>query len=338
MRKTANLPSNEDIIYAVNKWVISLSELAWAIQNRLNNTLVWDIPLEALPLISGFKTLPDEAEIKKFNEIEEYINNTSPLRKNSNKPTLQESNWKKYLVLWQEDIFEVIKQKWTIYIAHHPIKDTHIVYKFLWEESNQNTSLLWWIDKIDETEIDGYYKVIFWGKKPPLRFTDHRTWKVFLLDLWAQKEITKVSYFYIWENWETQYLWDFEQIWELKKHWNAVFFTWQNLYRKPEIVVHNWTQIKTIPYWYENARNSQSWRHLLHIIYTDTRKQYTSSLFDLDKMVFIFEYADEFDPRMHFPKDNVWTFEDKISWAFHKPRKWFGKVLWDKITRHEGIL
>lgn len=118
-----NSPSNEDILRAIDNWIITLSEVTWAIKTKIDNTLVSDIPLKALPLIKKYKTQPLPAETKRFRKVEEYINNIGSLRNNSNKPTLQESNWKTYLVLWQDDIFEVIKQKWPIYIAYHPIKD-----------------------------------------------------------------------------------------------------------------------------------------------------------------------------------------------------------------------
>lgn len=131
MEKSTNSPSNQDILWAIEDWIITLSEVLWAIKTKLNNTLVSDLPLESLPLIKKFKTQPHPAETKKINRIEQYINDTSHLRNIFNKPTLKEVNWKMYLVLWQDDIFEVRKQKWPIFIAYHPIKDMYIVYKFL---------------------------------------------------------------------------------------------------------------------------------------------------------------------------------------------------------------
>lgn len=321
--------SNSDILKAVKKWTIPLSELTWAIQNKLNNTLVWDVPIEVLSLIEDFKTPPHQAETKRFLKIQEYINNINQLRNNSNKPTLQEVNWKTYLVLWQDDIFEVKKQKWPIYIVYHPIKDIYIVYNFLWEDSDQNTILLWWLDSIEETDIESYYKVS----------SSHEQVFTYLAWTFEEKEvITEVSYYYIWENWETQYFWDYRILWELQKHWSAVFFVWQDISYNREIVIHNWDKTEMIPGWYEHTRKSKSWKHLLYISYNFPWNNVTSSLFDLDKMEFIFEWANRFNFNISFPENDVWTFEDEISWEFHKEREWLARLLGKKVIKHNAVL
>lgn len=327
--------SNSDILWAVESWIITLSELAWAVKTRLNNTLVWDLPLEALPLIKKFKTPPHNAKTERFWVVEEYINNINQLRNNSNKLTLQEINWITYLVLWQDDIFEVKKQKWPIYIAYHPIKDMYIVYKFLWEDSDQNTRLLWWLNRIDETEIGWYYFTEFAEKKEPLRLQDIQSWIVHELDLWVD---TEVGYYYIWENWETKYFWDFRRVWDLKKHWNAVFFSWKTTDYYNELVIHNLDKVIEIPDWFENARKSKSGRNLLHILYNFPWNNSTNSLVDLDQMEFIFEWANRFNFKISLPENDVWTFEDEISWEFHEKRKWMARIFWKKVTRNNTTL
>jgi len=329
MEYSSNKLSQQDILSSVEDWVLSLSELSSAIRNKLDKTLVWDIPLESIPMIEEFKELPWKNEIKKFQKIEDYLNNISHLRNESSKPILKESNWKTYLVLWQDDIFEVIEQKWPTYIAYHPVRQIYIVYNFVSEDSDENTILLWWLDSIDEMEIDWYYKVS----------SSHE--EVFIYLNWIFKEkqiIIESSYYYIWENWETQDFWNFRRVWELQKHWNAVFFIWEDISYNRKIVIYNWDKIKPIPDWYENTRKSKSGRNLLHILYNFPGDNTISALFDLDKMEFIFEWANRFNFNISFPDDDVWTFEDEISWEFHEKREWFARLLGKRVTRHNATL
>lgn len=325
--------SKNDILEAAEDWVISLSELTLAIQDRLNNTLVWDTPIKALPIIQKIKTPTTTKETDRLNEVETYLNNTADLRSNSNKPTLQESNWVVYLALWEDNIFEVREQRWDVYIAYHPIKQMYIVYKFLWEDSDQNTSLLWWLNSIDKTNIDWYYK---FNSSRNIEFSS--PWSVF----W-RSDVKKheTSYYFISENWETQSFWDYKSVSELKKHWKAVFFTWYTSWVEDDLlVIHNWDKVEKIPSWWNVTRKSVSWKNLLWIQYNlwNNNKDTKHTLIDLDNMNIIFEQADKFTFNVWDSENGVWTFEDEISWEFYEKRQWVAKLLWKKVIRYSTVL
>lgn len=204
-----------------------------------------------------------------------------------------------------------------------------IIYKFLWEDSDQNTCLLWWLNKVDETNIEWYYVV---------SSSHEQIYRYFAWSLKEKEIITKVGYHFIWENWENKNFWDFRKVWKLEKHWNAVFFSWESIDHGRVIVIHNWDKVKTILDWFKNTRKSKSWKHLLHIAYNFPSDFSTSSLFDLDTMEFIFEWANRFNFNIHFPENDVWTFENEISWEFHEERKWLAKLLWKKVIKHNAVL
>lgn len=338
MNDSSNKLSQKDILRAIEDWVISLSELSSAIRDKLDKTLVWDVPLESISMIEEFKELPWEKEIKKFQKVEGYLKDIVNLRNESDKPTLKESNWKTYLVLWQDDIFEVIEHRWPIYIAYNPIKERYIVYKFLWEDSDQNTSLLVDIYSIEKTNIEWYYKVEFCEKMEPIRFQDKFTLEIFEISVWNEINIIGKWYYFIWENWETQDFWYFRKVWDLNRHWNTVFFNWALRNSRIYTVIHNWDIVREIPIWYGHTRKSESWRHLLHFLHNFPWNNSTNSLFDLDNMRFIFERANRFIFNISFPENDVWTFENKISWEFHKKRQWLARLLWKKVIKHSTTL
>lgn len=261
-----------------------------------------------------------------FQEIKNYLNNASNLRNNP-KSLLQKLNWETYLVLWEDDIFEVIKQRWDIYIAYHPIKQTYIVYKFLWEDSDQNTSLLSGLNSIKKTNVDGYYKVEYTRN---LEF--NKPWDVYWISDAKNHEHT---YYFIWENWETQDFWNYRNIWELRKHWNAVFFNWESYWHKKELIIHNWDKVEKIPAWHEIVRKSKSGRHLLYITYESNKgMNMTETLFDLDSMKIIFEQANRFWYKISFSEGNIWTYDNNIFWEHHEKREWVAKLLWKKVIKH----
>lgn len=331
MEKSAKSLSYQDIFETIESWVISLSQVAKEISENLNFTLVCDIPLEALPLIQKYKTIPDEAEIDRFDEVENYLTNTSSLRNNSQIQTLQESNWKTYLVFWKDDIFEVKSSKWPIYIAYHPIRQKYIVYKYFWQNSDENTSILWWLDKIEKTSVEWYYYVststekIYWYSVSPNE---------------DEEEIVteEVSYLYIWDNWESKHFWNYISVWYIYKYWNIIYFQWEGTRYNPELVLYNWEKTLTIPAWIRIIRKSKSGRNFLHMFYDSPLENTKYTLFDLDNFQFIFERADSFWFSLSFPDNWVWIFDNEISWEFYEQRKWFLKILWDKVIKHTAVL
>ncbi len=320
--------SNKDIIKTVENWTITLSEAIQAINDKLNNTTVWEVPLEALPTIEHLKTPANEQEIVRFNEVEEFLKNTASFRNDKAlEQTLQELNWKKYLVLWDDNIFEIKEQRWDVYIAYHPIKQMYIIYKFVGENSGKNTSLSWWLDNIKKTNIDWYYNI-------------SSTKTVMCSYAWSKavaEERKEYNYYYIWKWWDTKYFWDYKSVSDLKQFWNATFFKWATSNNQVfnKLVVHNWDKIEKIPNWHEIKVKSESGKHLLYLIYNlwNLYTPKTHSLFDLDAMKYIFEKADEFNINIKDWEDGIWIIWNNSNYTTREERTWFGKILWDKKTK-----
>ncbi|MDD3646016.1 MAG: hypothetical protein PHH06_01255 [Candidatus Gracilibacteria bacterium] len=325
--------SKNDILEAAEDGVISLSELTLAIQDRLNNTLVGDTPIKALPIIQKIKTPTTTKETDRLNEVETYLNNTADLRSNSNKPTLQESNGVVYLALGEDNIFEVREQRGDVYIAYHPIKQMYIVYKFLGEDSDQNTSLLGGLNSIDKTNIDGYYK---FNSSRNIEFSS--PWSVF-----GRSDVKKheTSYYFISENGETQSFGDYKSVSELKKHGKAVFFTgYTSGVEDDLLVIHNGDKVEKIPSGWNVTRKSVSGKNLLWIQYNlgNNNKDTKHTLIDLDNMNIIFEQADKFTFNVGDSENGVGTFEDEISWEFYEKRQGVAKLLGKKVIRYSTVL
>lgn len=327
--------SNKDIIETIEKWTISLSEVIQAVNEKLNKTTYWEVPLEALSTIKNIKNLPTivkmkapatEQEIARLNEVEEFLKNTASFRNNKTlEQTLQESNWKKYLVLWDDNIFEIKEQRWNIYIAYDQVKQIYIIYKFVGEKSDKNTSLLWGLKNIEKTNIDWYY--------------DISSSKIVMCSYaWSEvvpEERKESNYYYIWKWWDAKSFGDYKHVSDLQQFWNATFFKWATSNNQifNELVIHNWEEVKKIPNWHEFKFRSKNGKHLLYISYNLWNPHITTtpSLFDLDTMEFIFEKADEFKFDI---KDwweyNIWILWDNSSYTIYEKRKWLGKILWDK--------
>ena len=288
---------NEQILDSIQKWIITLWEVVKNNQKKLENTLLKDVPNMAFPMIKKLRDIPNlnSKKHKRYLEIEEYFENTSSFRNNySWKNRLDNNNWRQYLILGEDDILEVVEQKWDVYIAWHPVKQIYTVYKFLWEKFDQNTSLLWWLRSIKKTNIEWYYKI---------SNTQNRKW-----------------YYFIWNQWDVTNFWNYRDIGDLQKHWKSVFFKWFKgwLDSDDDIVVHNWDKVKRIPAWFENTRNSQSGRNLLYIMYNYGKPYSTYSLFDLDKMEFVFEWAIEHKFDVNFPECNVWIFSNRMEYTMYE--------------------
>lgn len=215
---------NKEILDWVQDWTISLSDLSDAIRKKLDSIIQEEkVPLENLPFINSFDTPPDEEMQERFNKVEQYLTNTSSLRANYNwKDSVQESNGKRYLVIDKDNIYEVIEQKWPVYVVCNQVKQTYRVYKFFWDWFLENTHLLWELDKLEKTDIEWYYKV---------------------------QEGKELGYYFIWEEGDTQYLWDYEELKYIYKFWNVVFFKWYN-WPKSDIVIYNGEKIVLLPGWY----------------------------------------------------------------------------------------
>lgn len=313
-----NLPQktvwNKEILDSVQDWTISLSDLSNAIRKNLDSILQQEkTPIENLPFIDNFNTPPDEEMQERFNKVEEYITNTSSLRANySWKDSLQESNGKKYLVIDTDNIYEVIEQKWPIYIGYNQIKQTYRVYKFLWDWFQENTHLPWELDKLEKTNIDWYYKV---------------------------QEDKELGYYYIWENGVTKYLWGYEELKGIYKLWNAVFFKWYN-WPKSDIVIYNGEKVVLLPGWYVQRMRSKNGKHMLYLIYNMWSPEVSSILFDLDMMEYILKDIDDVTfSDLDYDVYGVGNVADTIEYHTHTKRTWVvWYLLWSKKNTFTMLL
>ncbi|MDD5770602.1 MAG: hypothetical protein PHE25_06535, partial [Candidatus Gracilibacteria bacterium] len=236
-------------------------------------------------------------------------------------------NGKKYLILGDNDIFEVKEQRGDVYIAYHPIKQMYIIYKFTGENSGKNTSLLWGLNSIKSTNIDGYYnisstKIEMWsiaGGKP------------------QAEERKEYNYYYIGKGGDTKYFGDYKHVSDLQQFGNATFFKGSTNSNQVfnELVIHNGEKVKKIPNGDEIKVKSESGKHLLYILYNlaDTHIPTTHTLFDLDTMEPIFEKADEFNHKIKFLKDGSRIIGNDAFYTNREKRTGLGKMLGDKKTK-----
>ncbi len=313
MNKSEQISTNETL-EVIKNWNtdISLTEIIQTIQDKLGNTLVKDLPKEALDTIRKLKAEASEEEIKRFQKIEEYLQNISHLTTNPGINSLQEANWKTYLVLgkkenneWDQEseIYEVIEQRWVVYIWYHPLKEKYVAYRYYWEESN--ICLLNWFYSFEETDIDWCYK------------------------LWAtKKDKYYQSYYYISKDWEnTRWLGYFNIVWDLEQVWNTILFRWRIKKDNEDLIVaynpNTQNEPEHIPNWASLVKRSKSGKNLLWVQYNfaNDKEKTKHTLYDLDNMQFVFKKADEFEFELSEKDSNI--IENEISWKITKPRKLF---------------
>lgn len=300
-----------DIFEAINDWTIGLWETILEIKKRIEEAKVCDTPTGVFPIIENLRKKPSKKEKQRLDDVEKYINNTSLIRKDFrfNKPTLKESNWKQYLLLDENNILEVIEQRWNAYIVYNPITKRYDIYKDKWGDILEAFSLdIIWVERAN---IDWFFKII----KDLGCYWDWNEW-----------------YYYIYKIGEIHKLWSFKTITEdVKKFWKNFYFKWQDSTRSESIVIFNWLLIQEIDNWFDVERITQNWRHLLHITYNTWTPDIFHTLYDVDNMEFIFQKATSLDFETI---DDKWTIANKITYTTKKPREKF-KFLWDKTEKHE---
>ncbi len=299
-------PTNED-----PSTTISMHEVIVAAMKALNKKPIWEVPKEALPTIEKLKTPATLAEIIRFMDVSDFLEETVSVR-SVYKETwadyavtfepydpLVEKNWKRYIVHNNEDVYEVIEQRWNIYIAYNPLTKKYIVYKYLWEWK-KNEFLVYWITNIEETEFDWYY------------FIKYNNWEV--------------GYYYIWENWETTNLWEWDNVSKLNKFWNALCFE-SSYERRSSVIVHNWDKVEPIPFLALDYVTSINWRNFI-ITRVNELWSVRYSMFDVDKMEYVFK--DVID--INYEVQNIeWVWEKlaKMEYVTFEDRTW----LWAKLRQ-----
>lgn len=309
---------NNDVIKAINEGNISLSEVIEEVNRKLNETKIWEIQGSDLPFIEKMKTKTSESENLRFIQVDQFVKDVSEFLSDKFSETIQTKNWKRFLVLWDnnDNIYEIIEKRWKAVIAYNPITKMHIIYKYIWEKSQENDFELSGLDKVSKTHIDWYYEVTW---------TNSYWWLHFP---WDKKIVKWRNYYYIWENWDTKHLWDYKDVWDLKQFWPAVYFTSKNSYNFKKIVINNVYKTIEIPYWWTLEKKSESWKYFLHII-NNIWSQIQSekhSLYDLDLWNCIFKGADIFEYENKWDDENNQIIWNHIIWAFRKKRKflpWF---------------
>ncbi len=318
------LISNTNLLRAVDEGIITLSETSSAVIDALNSKQVSEIQKPDIAFLSKMKTPVNTEEENRFYQVEQFVIEASDFLNKNLDWTIQRKNWKRFLILENDNtqIFEIIEQRWNIIIAKNPITKMHIIYKFEWEKSDKNNHILWWLDNITKTHIDWYYEVTW----------NNSYWWIYFPN--DEKIINGKNYYYVWQNWETKHLWDFKNVWDLKQFWDTVYFEWSN-HDSKNIVIHNWSWVNKIPYWWNIPRESESWRYFLHIINNIWNQQQNEkhSLFDLCLLIYVFQNADEFT----FELKNEWWKEilwNEIEWDFKEKRRIFPWYRIKKIKQY----
>lgn len=95
-----------------------------------------------------------------------------------------------------------------------------------------------------------------------------------------------------------------------------------------EIVINNKGSVRKIPKWVIKKLQSKNWRKFLLTTHISENTDY--SLFDLDKMEFIFEKAQITRAFYENPENKENGVFSSITYYTTEERKWFWKILWKK--------
>ncbi len=302
----SNIPavSNEKIYQAVCEWEITLSEIFNDSITKIDKTLNQDIPYEALPMISKLKEplkefkfpiIGDEIryigtmaalerknkkETQRLSEVEIYLKDTSQMEESSNIPKIIIHNSTKYFSNGHGKIYKVIEHKWNTCICYNPLNQAYSVHDIL-----DNRCLIANTKLIEKTKIEWYYKI------------DNKDWTHW--------------YYFIWENWTTQYFWDLEITYSLKKYKETICIDWEYFWEK-SLKIIKWDKSEVITNHYiPDHYISKGGKNLLYI-----NIQWKYSLFNLDEMKYIFKNATDC---------NLWIEWWKIGSKIYYSHKW---ALW----------
>lgn len=307
----------QQILNSVELSEVTCSEVILQATETMNERALRDIPSQAFHTIKklrGEDGLCNKEQVR-LSEVEEYFRNIKWLKEKYKwKVKLKNIDKKQYLIVnYEDEIFEIVEKTWDVCLVYNPIKQVYSVYRLVWTDSNCVVRLVWPSQNIEKMDIDWYYKV---------HGEDYN------------------SYYYILGELNTN-LWNYKNLSKLKRHWNVVFFIWRNYLTEPkeELVIYNWSICKKIQYWYENIAISESWRNLLQINHNLWWKSYTVSLFDLDEMKFIFEWASKVHFDVKLNEHDVIILWNEVSYTISESRKGIAsKLIWPKKTKHKITL
>lgn len=289
-----------DILNAVEDWVLELSELALFMKNKIDNTLFSELNMRNLNSIRKFKSSASKYEKERFNYINEFLKNLSQFRWVKYHKTLQEINWKTYIIIDESEKYEVIEKIWSFYIAYDHIKGTTVIYRVM----------------CSKKEIIGNRSI--------RKLFDNCQWFSDDIDLWDNTDKSIIS------------IWKYKKVECLGKYWDTFLFVWELSNRTKEIIVLRWITIKKIPFWTRSIKKTSSNRTLL-FIFNHGISSYKVSLFYLDNMNYIFENADYIDTETIKSESGDEDYVKSVCWHHNKDRTWMLKGLWKKTIREKII-
>lgn len=263
--KNINTPIKEweqSIKTTIFEWIIEIWEVKKIIQNTISNKSIKEIlSLENNDLKRITKIIKcdnSEENLQNDKTVQKFINETIELRKNFNWTTkVVENDWKKYLIAWPEDVYEISEQKWNIVIWYNPLKKTAIIYNL----ETKNIEFLS-ENEIKNSWVDGYY-----------------TCKL------INQESTII---YINNNWVFKNIWNFKIKWLIKNFWNIVYFPcidWtENWKVKKYCILNKHLNFETIQWEYALQKRTLNWKNVLFITtYINTNDSNSTSIYDCDE-------------------------------------------------------
>ncbi len=220
---------------AVLEWIINLWEVMWDIKDRINNAQITMLQAsseeykKAIKTVTRINTRAGNAEQKKFETQDWFLTRTARLRLDFDwEPKILYSNWKGYLVIDKENVYEEIEQMWNSVIVYNPINKQYSAYDLLW-----NKMIFSWDDEITTTCVENCF--ISW-RYIITYFNNHEE----IISLWKDKII-----------------------WNIEKHWNIIFVRISSGNQEKVAII--WKNYKEIDWSEISKMRTKKWKNLLFI-------------------------------------------------------------------------
>ncbi len=307
----------------IEEWKTTFSEIMEAIREEVCyriNFKLWLISLEELNATTDiFKKISKEnPEREKTEKLESFIKTLPLLKKYLTwEAWIKKIDWEQYLITSKNKVYKVLEQRWTTTcICYNPIEEKYRVYNLKCEnDGNDNIYFPNDLESITETDIPGYYVIDTGSKK------------------------NNISYYYIWEEWNTQYFWKYNKVSELKTFWDCVYFEWKSAFWDPTLVVHKWDKVCKLPMWDTKEIEPKDWKRLL-LITSNLHLENNDllySLFSVDEMKLICDRVNRLIFNYSFDENNDLERVKSIEYAIPQPRKWIllGNFFWDKLIPYK---
>jgi len=273
MKEIEKLIHPEDLIQTfgnVMDETISLRELIWHTKYLINKKTFWDLIKEGpdefdltIKEIKRINMPPTPNQIARFNTVQWFIHKTANLRKEFDwEAKVQVDNWKKYLIIDKDNVYEVSEQIWNTVIAYDPIKEFFIIYNL------ENKQLKYKSQKeIIKTWIDWFYKIDS-GNKDNLLFVSNE--------------------------WNVEYLWTYKLNWLIKKHWNTVYFPhwteWEEWEKNEYLIIKPSLTVDSFQWSHARMMVTLNWKNILCITFYNSDNDWIyTTMYDCDSWNIIIE-------------------------------------------------